>query len=217
MFPLQPILQQGGSAGLPGQFCVDANTAPFGSVDVTPRSRVCVRMRAPLGRVGRSGLPGAFWCTSPSPVACLGALFVSSAPSVLGLPCLWLLLCFLFFISSCAPPLFLAFPVLRPRVPWALASCGPPPPFPFPLPLPCFFLPAFLLIFFSASVLFSCRGVPVVQGWGGFCVSRCGVCWCVLLWVFCPGGGRSMFALCRSVLPGCARTLRVVDCHVARV
>ena len=39
-----------------------------------------------VGRVRRAGLPGAFWCASPFPVAGLAALFVCWAPSGLGLP-----------------------------------------------------------------------------------------------------------------------------------
>ena len=58
-------LPTGDSAGAPELFCVDADTSPFGSEDATPRSRVCVLLRAYLGRVGSSGLPGAFWCASP--------------------------------------------------------------------------------------------------------------------------------------------------------
>ena len=55
-------LLAGASAGAPGLFHVDADTSPFGSEDATPGSRACVRVRALLGRVGRAGLPGAFWC-----------------------------------------------------------------------------------------------------------------------------------------------------------
>ena len=46
-----------------------------------------------------------------------------------------------------APPLFLAFGVFLPRVPWALASCCPPPPFFF---LPCI---SFGLLFFFLPLL----------------------------------------------------------------
>ena len=70
----------------------------------TPRpgpARVCVR--ALLGRVGRAGLPGALWCASAFPVAGLGALFVCSAPSGLGLPCLRLLLGFVFSFPFLCP------------------------------------------------------------------------------------------------------------------
>ena len=55
----------GDSAGAPGLFRVDADTSPCGSEDAGPGSRVCVRVLALLGRVGRAGLPGAFWCASP--------------------------------------------------------------------------------------------------------------------------------------------------------
>ena len=58
-------LATGDSAGAPGLFHVDADTAPFRSEDATPGSRACVRVRALLGQVGRAGLPGAFWCASP--------------------------------------------------------------------------------------------------------------------------------------------------------
>ena len=96
----------------------------FGSGDTTPGSRACLCVCAPLGRVGRAGLPSAFWCASPSPVAGLDALFVFSAPSGLGLPCLWLLLGVVVFFFLVSPPLSPAFFVFLPGVPWALASCG---------------------------------------------------------------------------------------------
>ena len=104
----------------------------------TPRPGLCVHVRAPLGRVGRAGLAGAFWCASPLPVAGLSVLFVCLAPSGLGLPCLWLLLGF-FFIFLAVPPLSLAFCVFWSGVPWAMASfCPParPPPFFFSPSLP---------------------------------------------------------------------------------
>ena len=56
----------GDSAGAPGLFRVDADTAPLRSEDATPGSRACVRVRVPLGRVGRAGLPGALWCLKPN-------------------------------------------------------------------------------------------------------------------------------------------------------
>ena len=65
----------GDSAGAPGLFRVDADTDPSGSVDATPGSRACVRVLALLGRVGRAGLPGAFWCASPFPLAALAFCF----------------------------------------------------------------------------------------------------------------------------------------------
>ena len=41
---------------------------------------VCVRVRALLGGVGRAGLPGAFWCTSPFPLAALSLCFAWPPP-----------------------------------------------------------------------------------------------------------------------------------------
>ena len=114
-------LSTGDSASAPGLFRVDADTSSFGSDDATPGSCACAFF---LRRVGRAGLPGAFWCASRFPVAVLGALFVCSAPFGLGSPCLW----FFLLSSTSAPPLCPAFRVSRPRVPWALASCAPLPP-----------------------------------------------------------------------------------------
>ena len=106
-------MSTGELAGAAGLFRVDTNTALSGSEDATPGSRAFVRVRAPLGRVGQVGLPGAFWCASPFPVAVFVVLFVCSAPSGLGLPS------FLFFFY--APPLSLAFRVFLPALPLALA------------------------------------------------------------------------------------------------
>ena len=140
------------SAGAPGLFRVDADTVPSGSEDATPGSRACVRVRAPLGLFGRAGLPRAFWCASPFPVAGLGALFVFPAPSGLG----WRFF-FFFVLSFCAPPSSLAFRAFWPGTLWASASCCPtPPPFVFVvffchLPPPLVFFsswPAFPLSFF---------------------------------------------------------------------
>ena len=46
-------LSTGDSAGAPGQFYVDADTAPFRSEDATPWSLACVRVRAPFAVSGR--------------------------------------------------------------------------------------------------------------------------------------------------------------------
>ena len=97
------------SAGAPGLFRVDADTAPFGSKDATPGSRACVRVRALLAGSGgpasraRSGAP-------TLPLAVLGALFACSAPFGLGLPRLWLLLGFFSLFS------FLPFPFPPPSL-----------------------------------------------------------------------------------------------------
>ena len=63
------------SAGAPGLFRVDAVTSPCGSEDATLGSRACVRVLVCPGRVGRAGLPGAFWCVSPFPLAALSFCF----------------------------------------------------------------------------------------------------------------------------------------------
>ena len=83
--------------------CEQISSSSYRSEDATPGSRACVRVLALLGRVGRAGLPGAFWCASRFPVAVLGALFVRLVPSWLGLPFL------------CFSPLF---SMLRPRCLW---------------------------------------------------------------------------------------------------
>ena len=87
-------LSTGDSAGAPGLFRVDADTSPCELEDATPGSRACVRVLVRAGRVGRAGLPGAFWCASPFPQA---ALLFCSAPSGLGLPLLR-------FFGSLPPP-----------------------------------------------------------------------------------------------------------------
>ena len=68
------------SAPAPGLFRVDADTASCGSEDATPGSRACVRVLALSGRVGRAGLPGAFWCASPFPFAALAFCFAWPPP-----------------------------------------------------------------------------------------------------------------------------------------
>ena len=63
-----------------------------------PGSRACMHVRALLGRVGRAGLPGAFRCASPFPVAALSLFFVRPPPG-LGRPT-----CCGFFFSFVRPP-----------------------------------------------------------------------------------------------------------------
>ena len=91
----------GDLAGAPGLSRVDADTAPLGSEDATPGSPACVRVRALLGRVGRAGIPGAFWCPSPFPVAALCFFFVRPPPG-LGRPvCCGVFFSFLFVRPRC--------------------------------------------------------------------------------------------------------------------
>ena len=176
----------GDPACAPGLFGVDANTSPCGSQDAMPGSRACVLVRAPLGRVWRSGLPGALWCASPFLLAVLSFFFVRLTP---GWGCPWLR-CFISFfvrhffprLPSCAPavsgllcfsapraldlcvfllrvPLSRAFRCFQSRVPWTSALCGcPPPPLPSPL---CFVFPFWLsypFLLVSCGAL-SCRAV----------------------------------------------------------
>ena len=137
-------LSTGDSAGAPGT----PTPSLSGRRTQARVPRVCA-CACFLGRVGRGGLPGAFECASPFPVAVHGALFVCSAPSRLGSPCLW------FFLLSfpSAPALSPAFPVFRPWVPWALACCAPPPSL-------VFFFPCFLFCAPSVS------GVPCFPALG---------------------------------------------------
>ena len=73
-------LSTGDWAGAPGLFRVDADTSPCGSEDATPGSCACVRVLVRPGRVGRAGLPGAFWCASPFPLAALSFCFAWPPP-----------------------------------------------------------------------------------------------------------------------------------------
>ena len=208
-------LSTGNSASAPGLFRVDADTAPFGSEDATPGSRASVRVRALLGRVGRAGLPGAFWCASPFPVAALSFFFVPPPPGS-GYP-----ICCVFFSLVCAPPFSPAFRVCRPRVPWALASCAPPRLF-FTAPRLVFFslllrcvlllafffpLPCLLLFFLSPSCGAGSACVSVAVGCAGVCSCwRCGL-WCVVCFAWCCVAclclsGFSRLAVWRGVAPG---------------
>ena len=95
------------SAGAPGLFCVHADTSPCGSEDATPGSRACVRVLVRPGRVWQAGLPGAFWCASPSPAApfffsaFIGPLRAGVAP--------FLVLCLLSPPPLCSPLFFVSF------------------------------------------------------------------------------------------------------------
>ena len=175
------------SPGEPGLFRVDADTAPFGAEDATPGSRACVHVRAFVGRVRRAGLPGAFWCASPFPVAALSFFFVRPPPG-LGYPvrggC-----CFSFFFlvrprclwrSVFSGPGALGLGVLFPP-PLLFFSCRPPLGFFFPCFSLVFCLRRFCLFFFSAALFFFFSAV-VRCGVNMVCVSGAvgcaGVCCC---------------------------------------
>ena len=93
--------------------------------------RTCVRVRALLGRVGRAGLPGAFWCASPFLWPFLLRSLLVRPPPGWGCPvcgCCWVFSSYFVsfpLLALVAHPLCPALPVFRPRVPWALASCPP--------------------------------------------------------------------------------------------
>ena len=173
----------GDSAGAPGLFRVDADTAPFWSEDATAGSRACVRVRALLGRVGRAGLPGAFWCASPFPVAVLVAL-CPLGPLRAGVALLLLFLGFFFPPLLFAPlvsavPCFPALGALGLGVVWSYPLLPFVSPF-FFLPPPClfvffcFFFRVFLPLFFFFRALLAVRCRAAVSR----AVGRVGVCCC---------------------------------------
>ena len=150
----------GDSAGAPGLFRVDADTSPCGSEDATPGSRACLRVRALLGRVGRAGLPGAFWCASPFPLAALSFCFAWPPPGWAG-PFLFCCCCrsslvvFLGLPLPCSPLVWLS----RLAVGCSLVVAPPPPP-PFVsrgFRRSCLWPCCFFLFFFSPSSSFSVR------------------------------------------------------------
>ena len=173
--------------------------------------RVCVCVLCLVGSGGRasrarSGAPHLFlW--HPCPCSLFGPLRASVAPFAV---------CF-FFFSLSAPPLSPAFRVLRPGVPWSLASCSRPPPlflflsFFFSAPPPGFFFlllgvlfPAF---FFSRLCGAVSVCVLVAVGCAGvWCCWRCSL-WCVVCFAWCCVAclcfaGFSCFAVRRSVALG---------------
>ena len=135
---------------------------------------VCVRVRALLGRVGRAGLPGAFWCASPFPLAALSFCFAWPPPGW-GCPPLSRCPCCSSLPWRCALVLFLGLPLpgsscarasfVSPA--WPLAALWwflpPPPPF---LCLAVFVAPAWCLgfVFFFFSLFFPPLCAPVVSG-----------------------------------------------------
>ena len=167
-------LPTGDSAGAPGLVGVAADTAPFGSGDVTPGSRACVRVRAffagscgPASRA-RFGAPHLFlW---PFLV-----LLSARPPPGWGCPacgcsCVF---CFFFpFLFFLRPPCLLCFVFSGPGCPEP-SRCAPPPPlscfysppFSFSPPFRVFFSCRLLFFFFLLPLLFFLlfRGVPVVR------------------------------------------------------
>ena len=129
------------SAGAPGLFRVDADTASFGSEDATPGSRACVCACSSWpGRAGQP--PGRVLARLTFPLAVLGWLFACSAPSGQGLPRLWLLLgfffCFFFtflFSFPCFAPVVSCFACFPAPGALGLGVLSPPPLF-FPPPPP---------------------------------------------------------------------------------
>ena len=133
---------------------------------------VCVRVRALLGRVGRAGLPGAFWCASPFPLAALSFCFAWPPPGS-GCPPLSCCPCRSSLPWRCALVLFLGLPLpgsscaraslVTPA--WPLAALWwflpPPPPF---LCLAVFVAPAWCLGVVFFFFFFPPLCAPVVSG-----------------------------------------------------
>ena len=158
-------LSTGDSAGAPGLFRVDADTSPCGSEDATPGSRACLRVLALPGRVGRAGLPGAFWCASPFPLAALSFCFAWPPPGW-GCPSL--------FRCCCLSPLvvFLGLPQLGSRLVCVLClavGCSlvvaPPPRPPLCLGFSSLLLVALVFFFFF---FFFLRAPPLSPAFSGF-------------------------------------------------
>ena len=159
---------------------------------------VCVRVRALLGRVGRAGLPGAFWCASPFPLAAF-SFCLAWPPPGWGCPPLSRCCClsslpwrFVFFFFLFFPPPA-AWLVCVSRLAVGCSSVvAPPPPSPFVsrgvcrsclVPGCCFFF--FFFCFFFLVLLSPCA--PVVSG---------------LLWFPAPGAlGLGACVVCFVGLP----------------
>ena len=155
-------LSTGDSAGAPGLFCVDADTAPFRSEDATPGSCVCVRVCALLAG---SGGPASRARFCPPHLFLWPFLVLSLSarpPPGWGCPACgyFCFFCSFFF----APPLSPACRVFRPWVPLA------PPPLLFRLSLPPCLFPLFSC-HFSFSFVFFFFFLPCCAG----CAVRCAV------------------------------------------
>ena len=166
---------------------------------------VCGRVRALLGRVGRAGLPGAFWCASPFPLAALSFCFAWPPPGW-GCPplsrccCRSLLPCrfvffffFSFFPSRCLALRALAPGLCLPLGRWLLVGgCS-------PAPLP-FCVPRFLSLLLGAWVLVFFFFFPFV-----FLLVRLSTCAPVVsgfLWFPAPGAlGLGACVVCFVGLP----------------
>ena len=209
-------LSTGDSAGAPGLFRVDADTSPCGSEDATPGSRACLRVLALLGRVGRAGLPGAFWCASPFLLAALS--FCSAwPPPGWGCPSL--------FRCCCLSPLvvFLGLPLLGSRLVCVLRLAllcslvvAPPPRPPLCLGFSSLLLVALVFFFFfsSFSVRPRCLRLSLVSGPGcrGPRRLRCLFCW--------PSASRLSVRLCLfrafPLAVGCSRVVAAPPPFVSR-
>ena len=196
-------LSTGDSAGAPGLFRVDADTSPCGSEDATPGSSACLRVLALLGRVGRAGLPGAFWCASPFPLAAL-SFCIAWPPPGPGCPSLFRCCC----CSSLV--VFLGLPllgsrlvcVLRLAVGCSLVVAPPPPP---TLCLSCLWPWCFFFFFF-----FFPPCAPFVSGFLRFpAPGALGLGACVVCFVGLPLLGSP--CACPSFVPplavGCSRVV----------
>ena len=179
-------LSTGDSAGAPGLFRVDADTSRCGSEDATPGSRACLRVLALLGRVGRAGLPGAFWCASPFPLAALSFCFAWPPPGW-GCPSLFRCLPFLVGCFSRPPAAWLAPLLCPPLGRWLLfGGCSPAPP---PFVSRVFVAPAcglgVFFFFSSSSVRPRCLRLSLVSGPGcpGPRRLRCLFCWPSASWL----------------------------------
>ena len=156
---------------------------------------VCVRVRALLGRVGRAGLPGAFWCASPFHLAALSFCFAWPPPGW-GCPplsrccCLsalpWRFVFFFFFFSASRYLVGLCLPL----GPWLLVGGCSPAPLPFCVPrFLSLLLGAWVLFFFFFLVLLS-PCAPVVSGFLWFPASGAlGLGACVVCFVGLPSLG----------------------------
>ena len=123
------------------------------------------------GRVGRAGLPGAFWCASPFPLAALSFCF-AWPPSGLGLPpslslllpLFWLPFFFFFSASRCLAVRALAPRLCLPLGRWLLFGGCSPAPLPFCASRFSSLLLGALVFFFFFFLFLLPLCAPVVSG-----------------------------------------------------